>query len=152
MKRISISLLLLCVCTLPVTAGQIKIHSWPTQLVPLEVSTIDVLMSVGYYIHILDQKPMTVDQDSGSNDPYHTYTGCKNINVETNFACQLLVDAAPASAAEGSWVPTLSPDLLPIGTTTVQLCIVGYNVKIEKLIGGTSNIKVAEVTISVLPE
>jgi hypothetical protein len=151
MKRISIALLL-GTCVLPAMAGEIKIHNWPTTYIPQLVATIDVQMNVGYYIHIIDQKALTVVQDTQANDPYHTYVGCKSSEVETNFPCILSAEATATSPAGGTWVPSINPEYLPIGTSTIDICVVGYNVKIEELVGGAKNLKVAEISIFVLPE
>ncbi|MDH7599339.1 MAG: hypothetical protein QHH07_06855 [Sedimentisphaerales bacterium] len=137
---------------MPAFAGKLKIHDpWPTQLVPQEVCKIDVVLDVGFYIEIVDEKPIKVTQDTGSSDPAKTYTGCKKTDVKSNFAAQLIASIAGRSAAGGNWSVTVDPSTVPAGTTNVEICVKGTGVDISKLTGGSKNVKVAEVTIKVLP-
>ena len=139
---------------MPAFAGQLKVHEpWPSAPIPQEVAKIDVVMDVGYYINIVDQKAITVKQDTTSNDPYHTYVGCKKTDVKSNFNAQLLLSAAAASKAGGSWSATATPSIVPAAEvpTSVEICVKGTGVNIDKLIGGAKGVKVAEVTIKVLP-
>jgi hypothetical protein len=137
---------------MPAFAGQLKIHEpWPCSLIPQEVAKIDVVMDVGYYIQIVDQGPLPVVQDTSSNDPYHTYTGCKTTDVKTNFVAQLILSAAPASLANGSWSATATPSVVNPPVTNVEICVTGTGVNIDQLVGGTKGVKVAEVTVKVLP-
>ena len=42
----------------PAFAGSVKIHDpWPTQYVPQEITTIDVTLDVGFFIHIIRREP-----------------------------------------------------------------------------------------------
>ncbi len=139
--------------TLPSWAGSLKIHDpWPTTLVRQEVTTIDIQLDIGYFIHIYNQNPITVVQDTISTDPYHTYTGCKITAIETNFPAQLLIEVTGASAAGGMWSGIITPDVVPAGVTSVYICVIGTNVAIEKLVGDSKGIKAAEATILVSPQ
>jgi len=154
MKMLKKSLIAIAVLaiTMPAVAGQIKIHDpWPTELKKVEVCKIDVLMDVGYWIKVDNQDPFWVSQDSASSDPYHTYKGCKKTDVLSNFNAQLIIDVAAKSAAGGNWSGTATPSVVPPGTTNVEICVTGTKVAIEKLTGGTKKVKVAEVTVKVLP-
>ena len=137
--------------TIPVFAGEMKVHEWPTTYVPVEVCKIDVVMDIGYFIHIADQDAIKVVQDTSTNDPYHNYKGSKTTDVIANFSAQLLLSAAGTSAAGGSWGATANPSVIPTGTTSVQITVTGTGVAIDKLDGGSKNVKVAEVTVKVLP-
>jgi len=136
----------------PAFAGQLKVHEpWPCAPIPQEVCKIDVVMDVGYYINIVDQKAITVKQDSTNSDPYHTYVGCKKTDVKANFSAQLLLSAASASAAGGTWSATATPSVVTPPLTNVEICVKGTGVNIDKLTGGAKAVKVAEVTVKVLP-
>ncbi|RPJ36334.1 MAG: hypothetical protein EHM35_08270, partial [Planctomycetaceae bacterium] len=58
-------------------AGQIGTNNWPTQFVPLEVTSYPVVMDVGYWMEILNQGdvikllPVTLSR----------YEGCINVRV-----------------------------------------------------------------------
>jgi hypothetical protein len=152
LKKSLIAIAVLAIA-MPALAGSIKIHDpWPTTLVKQEIATIDVQLDVGYYIHIDDQDPITVVQDTAAANPYKTYVGEKTTDVTSNFAAILECEAAAVSAAGGSWSCTLTPALIPAGTTNVKIDVTGTDVAIENLVGGSKGVKVAEVTIKVLPQ
>jgi len=137
---------------MPAFAGQLKIHEpWPCAPIPQEVCKIDVVMDVGYYINIVDQKAITVKQDTSSSDPYHTYVGSKKTDVKTNFNAQLILSAAGTSAAGGSWSAWSVPTVAVPPLTNVEIFVKGTGVNIDKLTGGSKGVKVAEVTVKVLP-
>ncbi len=146
---IAIAVVLMAV---PAFAGSVKVHEpWPTQLVPVEICKIDVILDVGFYIQIVDEKAIEVTQDTQSSDPAKTYVGCKNTDVKSNFAAQILASIAGTSPAGGEWSVTVTPNTVPAGTTSVEICVTGKKVDISKLTGGAKNVKVAEVTLKVLP-
>jgi len=138
---------------MPAFAGQLKVHEpWPCSPIPQEVAKIDVVMDVGYYIYIVDQKEITVYQDTSSTDPYHTYTGCKKTDVKSNFTAELQLSAASASPAGGTWSAKATPSTVDnTKVWSVEICVTGTKVNIDKLTGGTKGVKVAEVTIKVIP-
>jgi hypothetical protein len=152
LKKSLIAVAVLAMC-MPAFAGSLKIHgTWPCAPIAQEMPhKIDVIMDVGYYIELVNQDPIKVDQDSTSNDPYHTYTGCDSRQVKSNFNASLTVSAAATSAAGGSWGATITPSTVNAGTTTVQLCVTGTGVNIDKLVGGAKAVKVAQITVKVLP-
>jgi hypothetical protein len=156
LKKSLIALAVLAI-TIPAVAGDIKVHSpWPTTYVPQEVTTIDVILDVGYYIHVKDQKAIKVSQDTSSSSPYTTYTGCKTTAIISNFDASVSGKASSSSAAGGSWSAkfdgssSVSIAANPAGQD-VQICVTGTKVALEKLEGGAKNVKVAELTIWVLP-
>lgn len=152
MLKKSLIALAVVAIAMPAFAGKIKIHEpWPTALVPQEVAKIDVILDVGFFIEIKDEKAIKVKQDTSSSDPIKTYVGCKKTDVVSNFAAQLMVSAAAASAAGGSWSATIDPSTIPAGTTNVEICVKGTGVDISKLTGGSKDVKVATVTVKVLP-
>jgi hypothetical protein len=151
LKKSLIAIAVLAIA-MPAIAGQLKVHEpWPCAPIPQEVAKIDVVMDVGYYINIVDQKAIKVVQDSTSSDPYHTYVGCKKTDVKSNFSAQLLLSAASASAAGGSWSATATPSIVTPPLTNVEICVKGTKVNIDQLTGGAKGVKVAEVTVKVLP-
>ena len=46
---------LLAFLPLAAHAGEIKIHQWPTQFIPQEVASINVVMDVGFWMEIINQ-------------------------------------------------------------------------------------------------
>jgi hypothetical protein len=145
--KVSICLALL----LSVSSSGLEIQDWPTAYITEDMTEMDVLMTVGYYIQVMDQNPIHVSQDVTSADPYRTYEGCKTTDIQSNFWAQLIVEAAAVSLAGGHWSATVEPDYVTPGISTVEICVRGENVQIEKLFGGAQNIKVAEIVVKVLP-
>jgi hypothetical protein len=153
LKKSLIAIALLAIA-LPAVAGDLKVHKpWPTKYVPQEITTIDVVMEVGYYIHVKDQKSIKVSQDTSASDPYKTYKGCKTSDIVSNFNAKLSGTVNSESAAGGDWKATFSPASIPAGTTNVQICVSGAKVDIGNLQGDAGKeIKVATLHIMVVPE
>ena len=113
------------------------------------VGSIDALLSTGYYINFENTSPIKLRPDSQAPDPFHTFIGCMESVVSSNFNARLFASIRPTSPAGGNWEVDLSPFIIPVGQIQVRLCVVGRNVQIEKLPGGQANLKVAEIRIEV---
>ena len=114
------------------------------------VGSIDALLSTGYYINFENTSPIKLGPDTGATDPFHTFRGCMESVVSSNFAARLVPSIRPTSPAGGNWEVDLYPFLIPTGQINVRLCVIGKNVAIEKLPGGHANLKVAEIIIEVI--
>ena len=140
---------------LPAVAGDIKVHTpWPKVYVPQEITKIDVTLDVGFYIHVKDQKPIKVHQDTSASNPYQTYKGCKTTEVISNFDAMIYGNVKSTSPAGGSWSATFDGNdetNVSAGSSNVEICVMGSKVKIDKLQGGAKDVKVAELSIMVLP-
>jgi len=137
--------------------ARLKVHDpWPTQYVPQTIGTIDVQLDVGFYISVENRSPIVVSQDTTANMPMETYTGCASKKIISNFPAKVMGSVAATSDAGGSWSVKFDGNpgsiVVAAGTTTVEICIDGKNVNISKLVGGSKNVKVAELTLTVLPE
>jgi hypothetical protein len=161
LKKSLIAIAVLAIA-LPVVAGDLKVHDpWPTSYVKQKITTIDVILDVGYYIHVKDQKPIEIYQDTGASDPYKTYKGCKTTDVVSNFEAKLSGSFNKTSAAGGDWSAKFngsSTGTIPAGVTPVEICVSVTKINIENLVGdsaaglaGTKNLKVAELAIMVVP-
>jgi len=132
------------------TAGDLKVHTWPCEVnSAIQVATVDIVLDVGYYIHILDQSPLIVVQDSQSLNPYKTYSGCKKTSVDANMRAELSASARATSLAVGLWTARVTPRFIQPGTTDIEICVTGRNVNIRRLNAGRENVRVAEVSIQV---
>ena len=153
LKKSLIAVAILAIA-MPVVAGDLKVHDWPCSYQPQTVTTIDVVLDVGYYIHIVNQDPIKVSQDSsGSDNPYTTYYGCFNSDVDTNFNATLTASVAGTSDAGGDWsvVSGASHDVVPGAANPIEVCVRGKNVDISALTGGATSVKVAEITFKAVP-
>ena len=133
-------------------AGEIKIHDWPMtepEPIPQEVCTINVIMDIGYWIECVNQD----DELKLTQKDIHEYEGCMNIEMKSNFAAVLSASIAATGAVPGDYsVTKLAPDNIPAGTTSVELCVKLANADLSIQAGGTDNVHVATVTISVVPQ
>ena len=143
MRRI-VFLMALFAFVMPAQADRIGI-------IPLDNDTFDAILEIGYYIRIKHDGPIRVRQDTAADNPFQTYSGCLITDVECNFNAQLSVSAQAASPAGGQWEASVIPDFCPAGNTQVKICVQGTGVQVQNLIGGQIGIKVAEVTIQVIP-
>ena len=162
MKMLKKSLIAIAVLAiaLPAVAGDTKVHKpWPTKTIYSwqPITTIDVIMDVGYYIHIVNQDDIEVSQTSiDGSDPFFTYLGCSDSEVVSNFHATITGDVVGTSAAGGEWSATFNGvdelEIVP-GSQTVTICVLGKKVQIQNLegLGGEDNVKVAELTVKVVP-
>ena len=114
------------------------------------IRDIGLLLDIGYYFHVQDQTPMVLERVATGPDPYRTYEACRTTTITCNFRLMLTAQVHPTSAAEGRWTASYSPQSLSEGTTTVEFCVRGEGLQIERLTGGTQ-VKVAELRIGVIP-
>jgi len=155
LKKSLIAIAVLAIA-LPAVAGDLKVHKpWPTKYVPQEITTIDVVMEVGYYIHVKDQKSIKVTQDTSASDPYKTYKGCKTTDIVSNFDAKVSGSVSKDSAAGGDWSAKFNGGgdvTIPAGTTNVEICVYGKKVDIGSLTGQAGKeVKVATLHINVVP-
>jgi len=116
-----------------------------------ETGVFTATMDIGAYIIINDDGPIKVTNDYDSKDPFRTFTGCLETDVESNFNARLTPYAKAISAAEGDWEATITPFLIPAGNTPIKICVTGKNVQVQRLQGGQTDVPVAEITIEVIP-
>ena len=157
----AVILILVLSITLPVSAGDYKWHKpWPSKSIYAwqDVTIIDVVLDLGYYIHIKNQDDIKVAQASvnGSN-PFFTYFGCALTDVVSNFPATIMGTVKATSVAQGHWSATFNGQSelsLNANVTSVQICVLGENVATHLLIGpeAKENVKVAELTINVIPD
>jgi hypothetical protein len=130
-----------------VSAGEIKLHVWPTQYIPQEVTTIPVVMDVGFWMEIVNQNTKIKLQQIN----IHTYEGCTDLEVRTNFNLTLSCSITPTGAIQGQYAAFIDgPNInVPGGIATV--CARLTNANLSGKPGGTKNVQVATVTIKVVP-
>ncbi len=147
--RARILLMGLAIALLAATApaGEIKLHVWPVGFIPQEVTTIPVVMDVGFWMEIVNQNTKIKLQQIN----IHTYEGCTDLQVRTNFNLTLSASIAPTGAIPGQYSVSIdNPDIdVPGGIATV--CARLTNANLAGKPGGSKNVQVATVTIKVVP-
>jgi hypothetical protein len=136
-----------------VQGGEIKTHTWPCDFKSLEITTIPVLMDIGYYIRIKNQSSLRIKliQDTLINTKF---SGCTDLKIESNFAAQLSCSITKTGAIDGNYTCTF-PDggAIPAGSSTVQVCATLTNavLGVSGVPAGSTDVQVATVKISVKP-
>jgi hypothetical protein len=131
-------------------AGEIKTHEWPCQFVALEITSIPVVMDVGYYVRIKNQDSLRIKLVQDEQD-IHTFKGCTDMTVESNFNLTLSASISKTGAIDGSYSVTLNPTDANAGSTTVQVCATLKNANLTGQPAGTKDVQVATVKIKVKP-
>jgi hypothetical protein len=131
-------------------AGEIKTHEWPCQFVALEITSIPVVMDVGYYVRIKNQDTLRIKLVQDEQD-IHTFKGCTDMTVESNFNLTLSASISKTGAIDGSYSVTLNPTDANAGSTTVQVCATLKNANLTGQPAGTKDVQVATVKIKVKP-
>jgi hypothetical protein len=159
LKKSLIAIAVLAIALPAIAADTQKYHKpWDSTTVVTyhwqDVSQINVVMDVGYWIQVKYDGDIKVEQDSSLGDPYTSYSGCaQDVEVKTNFAATIKATVDAASAAGGDWSATVNGfgtlDLA-IGSSLVDVCVAGTKVDISKLTQ-EDNVKVAVVHIWVIP-
>lgn len=134
-------------------AGEIKFHEWPCAPVPQEITTIPVVMDIGFWIRVKDQDKLQIKLNQ---DTIHTYSGCTNVVVETNtcltFSCSITAVTVDGGAVvPGSYSCSVSPADINAPGGTLSACAKLTDADLSKVAGGTKNVHVANVTLRVVP-
>ena len=144
------SLIAICVAALVTTAapaGELKFHAWPVAYVPVEVVDIPVVMDVGFWVDIVNQDDVIKLQQVS----IHRYEGCLDLEVHCNFDLTLNCSIVSTGAIVGKYACSLlDPDIdVPGGTATV--CAQLVDADLDGQPGGSRDVHVATVTITVVP-
>lgn len=153
MRKVLFAVAAVALLAVSAQAGEIKYHEWPTAPIPQEITTIPVVMDVGYWVRIKDQDKLKIVL---SQDSIHTYSGSTTLTVETNSSLTFSASIAKVSkdgnvVVPGNYSTSISPANIdaPGGTLTVSAKITDAD--LSKVPGGSKGVHVANVTIKVVP-
>ncbi len=158
-KSVVLSIAAVTLMSLPVLAGEQKFEgSWPGHWVWDWQDTgirIPVKMIIPWYVHIVDQDPIWLDQvdcqalGRNPNTDWPCFRGCKDVGVECNFNLTLTCGVNDKYIG-GLWGCSVNPEDIdmPGGQTTI--CVKLWQ---ADLLGAPANTEqhVADVTIMVKP-
>ena len=153
MKMLKRSILIVAAATLLATgvqAGEIKTHDWPVQFIFLEITSIPVVMDIGYYIRIKDQDKLRIKLVQDELD-IHKFKGCVDMVVESNFNAVLSASISKTGAVDGDYSVTLDTSTANKGSTTVKVCATLTKAALQMQDAGTKDVQVATVKIKVKP-
>ncbi len=148
MSRRSLCVGLLAVlCASAAPAGEIKWHVWPCAPVPQEITTIPVLMDIGYWIEIVNQDAVIKLKQVA----IHTYEGCTDLHVRTNTDIRLSCSIKSTGAIPGTYSCWIDGADINAPGGHANVCARLTDANLAGKPGGTKNVKVALVTIRVVP-
>ena len=147
LKRSALLIATVAILTATASAGELKIHKWPTEFVPQEVCTIKVIMDIGYWIEVVNQNDCLKLQQEDIYD----YAGCLDLEVRCNFYCHLSCSIRPTGAVEGTYSCYLTGEDIDPPGGTATLCAELHRAHLIDQPGGSKDVHVASVTISVVP-
>jgi hypothetical protein len=133
-----------------VQAGEIKTHEWPCTLTPVEITTIPVVMDVGYWVSISSQSSLKITLSQVS---IHEYSGCTTMTVKTNTAITVAATIASNGVVGGTYSTWIDGNAnLSMGTSSVKVCAKVTGADLSGVAGGSTGVQVATVTIWVVPQ
>jgi hypothetical protein len=151
MKKVLFAVAAVALLAVTAGAGEIKIHEWPCQFVPQEVTTIPVVMDVGYWIKVKDQDKLRIKL---TQKTIHSYEGCVDVVIETNTNITVSAKITSTGAVPGDYSVKVNgggsaPVDAPGGTVTI--CAYLEKADLSKTPGGSKDVHVATVSVRVVP-
>jgi len=153
MKKALFAVAAVALLAVAAQAGEIKYHEWPCTPTPQEITTIPVVMDVGYWVKIPDQDKLKITL---KQDAIHDYSGCTNAKVETNtcltFSCSISKATQDGNVVvPGDYSCSVSPANIDAPGGTLTVCAKIAKADLSKVPGGTKGVRVASVTVKVVP-
>jgi len=147
LRRKLVSIALVAFWAVAAHAGEIKVHYWPTQFIPQEVTNINVVMDVGFWMEVVNQNDVIKLQQIN----VHTYQGCIDLKILSNFNLLLGASIVPTGAVGGQFSCYLDDPAIdaPGGVATLCAKLEGANLAGKP--GGSKNVHVASITVTVVP-
>jgi len=150
MKKALVAMAVVALLAVGVQAGEIKSHEWPCAYVSLEITSIPVVMDVGYWVKIKDQDKLKIKLVQDEAD-IHKFKGCTDMVVETNFNAILSCSVDKTPAVPGNYGCSVAPSTVAPPGGTVQVCVTLEKADFSKTPGGSKDVQVATVKIKVKP-
>jgi hypothetical protein len=141
----------IAILTVSTQAGEIKLHEWPCQFISVEITSIPVMMDVGYWVKIKDQDRLRIKLVQDEED-IHKFKGCTDMTVENNFNVVFSCSISATGAVPGEYSCNVNPTDLPAGGGTVQVCATLKKADLSKTPGNSKDVQVATVKIKVRPQ
>jgi hypothetical protein len=150
LKRSILAVAVVALLAVGVQAGEIKIHEWPCSFVSVEITSIPVVMDVGYWVKIKDQDKLKIKLVQDEAD-IHKFSGCTNMTVENNFNVAFSCSISATGAVPGEYSCSVTPGTLPAGGGTVKVCATVIKADLSKTPGNSKDVQVATVKVKVKP-
>jgi hypothetical protein len=153
-KKSLIAITLVALLSVSLSAGEIKFHEWPGHqpeyvFDPVGFGPdIPVTMDIGYWAEIMDQEDLAIKLEQIE---IHSYEGCTEVTIETNFEAELDCVVTPNGLILGDYTSTVDPSIIYPGTSVVNLCVQLENAQLGGLPGGTEDQLVATAQMTIIP-
>jgi hypothetical protein len=151
MKKALVAMAVVALLAVSVQAGEIKLHEWPCTFVSVEITSIPVVMDVGYWVKIKDQDKLKIKLVQDEAD-IHKFKGCTDMTVENNFNVIFSCSISATGAVPGDYSCSVNPSTLPAGGGTVTVCATLVKADLSKTPGNSKDVQVATVKIKVRPQ
>ena len=155
MKKALFAVAVVALLAVAAQAGEIKYHEWPSAPIPQEITTIPVVMDVGYWVRIKDQDKLKIKL---KQDAIHDYSGCTTANVETNTSLTFSVSISKVKVnnvdvvgGDSSYSASVSPANIDAPGGSLTVCAKIAKADLSKVPGGSKDVHVANVTVKVVP-
>jgi uncharacterized GH25 family protein len=113
MKKALVAMAVVALLAVSVQAGEIKLHNWPCTFVSVEITSIPVVMDVGYWVKIKDQDKLKIKLVQDETD-IHKFKGCVDMVVETTSTSFSAAASAPPAPFRATILAALiRPMFLP---------------------------------------
>jgi hypothetical protein len=150
MKKALVAMAVVALLAVSVQAGEIKLHNWPCTFVSVEITSIPVVMDIGYWVKIKDQDKLKIKLVQDETD-IHKFKGCVDMVVENNFNIVLSCSISATGAVPGDYSCSVDPANVPAGGGTVKVCATLTKADLSKTPGNSKDVQVATVKIKVKP-
>lgn len=90
-------------------------------------------------------------RDPDCSTETRTFSGCVNARVTSNFRARLSLRITPLATVGGTWMGTVTPEVIPAGESTVAVCVTATDLDLTAIPAG-QNVQVATVSIMAVPE
>jgi hypothetical protein len=150
MKKALLAMAVVALLGVSAQAGEIKLHEWPCSFVSVEITSIPVVMDVGYWVKIKDQDKLRIKLVQSETD-IHAFSGCTNMVVENNFNLVFSCSISATGAVPGEYSCSVDPANVAAGGGTVKVCATLKKADLSKTPGNSKDVQVATVKIKVKP-
>lgn len=78
------------------------------------------------------------------------FSGCTTVTIQANFRAQLSLQVTPQPGITGTWTGTITPNIVPAGQTSVQVCVNATGVDLGNIPIG-QDVQVAAISVAAVP-
>jgi hypothetical protein len=129
-------------------------YNWPAEYIFQDICVIPVEMDIGFWVKIVKCQDKKIELQQTK---IHEYSGCVDVEVQTNvnveFQCSIakVEQEGIGVKVPGDYSCSVNPSTVDAPGGTITICAKIVKADLTKLVGGTCNVHVANVTLKVRP-